>query len=87
MRDSRRAGSRANAAPEPLSSRRAVAAITQFEDRAELWSKMPDDVLASVALLGGDTRLLDQLPAALVPVAVAVEAALALGPCCGEGAG
>jgi hypothetical protein len=28
---------------------------------------MPDDVLAAVALLGGDTRLLDQRPAALVP--------------------
>jgi hypothetical protein len=39
---------------------------------------MPDDVLASIALLGGDARLLDQCSAALVPVAVAVEAALAL---------
>jgi hypothetical protein len=39
---------------------------------------MPDDVLAAVALLDGDGRLLDQCPAALVPLAVAVEAALAL---------
>jgi hypothetical protein len=38
---------------------------------------MPDDELA---LLGGDARLLDQSPPALVPVAVAVEAALALVP-------
>jgi hypothetical protein len=49
-----------------------------FGDRAELWGKVPDDVLAAVALLGGDARLLDQLPPALVPVAVALEAALAL---------
>jgi hypothetical protein len=39
---------------------------------------MPDDVLAAIALLGADARLLDQCSAALVPVAVAVEAALAL---------
>jgi hypothetical protein len=44
----------------------------------ELWGKMPDDELAAVALLGADARLLDQGPAALVPEAVAVEAALAL---------
>ena len=39
---------------------------------------MADDVLAAVALLGGDARLLDQRSAALVPIAVAVEPALAL---------
>jgi hypothetical protein len=39
---------------------------------------MPDDVPASIALLGGDARLLDQRSAALVPIAVAVEAAPAL---------
>jgi hypothetical protein len=44
----------------------------------ELWSKMADDELAAIALLGGDARLLDQRSAALVPIAVAVEAALAL---------
>jgi hypothetical protein len=38
---------------------------------------MRDDVLAAVALLGGDARLLDQYSAALVPVAIAVEASLA----------
>jgi hypothetical protein len=27
-----------------------------FGDRAELWGKMPDDILASIALLGGDVR-------------------------------
>jgi hypothetical protein len=43
-----------------------------------LWGKAPDDVVAAVALLDGDGRILDQCPAALVPVAVAVEAALAL---------
>jgi hypothetical protein len=39
---------------------------------------MPDDVLAAIALLGGDGRLLDQPRAALVPVAVVVEGAAAL---------
>jgi hypothetical protein len=39
---------------------------------------MPDDVLAAVALLGRDPRLLDQRPASLVPVAVGGEAAPAL---------
>jgi hypothetical protein len=39
---------------------------------------MADDELAAIALLGGDARLLDQRSAALVPIAVAVEAALAL---------
>jgi hypothetical protein len=43
-----------------------------------LWGKVADDVLASVALLGGDARLLDQCSAAFVPVTVAVEASLAL---------
>jgi hypothetical protein len=32
-----------------------------------LWSKMPDDVLAAVALLGRDARLLDQCSTALIP--------------------
>jgi hypothetical protein len=41
---------------------------------------MPDDVLAAVALLGGDPRLLDQRSTAFVPVAVGGEAALGLAP-------
>jgi hypothetical protein len=45
-----------------------------------LWSKIPDDVLAAVALLGADRRLLDQCSAALVPIAVGCEAALRLVP-------
>jgi hypothetical protein len=49
-----------------------------FGDRDELWGKMPDNVLASIALLGGDARLLDQPPTTLVPVAVVVEPMLAL---------
>jgi hypothetical protein len=43
-----------------------------------LCGKVPADVLAAVAPLGGDARLLDQPPPALVPIAVAVEAPLAL---------
>jgi hypothetical protein len=46
----------------------------------ELWGKMPDDVLAAIALLGRDPRLVDQCSAAVIPIAVAVEAALALLP-------
>jgi hypothetical protein len=41
---------------------------------------MPDGEDAAVDLLGGDARLLDQCSTALVPVAVAVETALALVP-------
>jgi hypothetical protein len=52
--------------------------LGEFGNRAEFWSKMPNDVFAAVALLDRDALLLDQCPAALVPVAVAVETALAL---------
>jgi hypothetical protein len=52
-----------------------------FGDRDELWGKVSDDVLAAVALFGGDTRLLDQCPAALVPVAIGGETALGPASC------